>query len=79
MSQAIDITMISEVLIANEWVSVQPGTFRLDAYEFVQEHTTAKVQPGAGNPMMSVGFTFRSDSSRYAGPMSSIRAVKLAD
>jgi hypothetical protein len=79
MSLAIDITVISEVLIANEWISVQPGTFRLDKYEFVQEGTTAKVQPGTGNSMTALGFTFRSGSANYAGPMASIRAIKFAD
>jgi hypothetical protein len=79
MSLAIDIRQISEVLIANEWISVQAGTFRLDTYEFVQEHSTAHVQPGAGNSMTALGFTFRSGSSHYAGPMASIRAVKFTD
>jgi hypothetical protein len=74
MSLAIDPESVSAVLMADGWHEIERGTFRLDAYEYLQD--------GLGSlDFGSAGFCFDTErggmmaGSRVAGPLTSILAV----
>lgn len=75
MSLGIERSRVSAVLIANEWVRCKPGSFYIDAYEFMWHREQGDDHDW--NHMKEYGFAFRraSDSFCVFGPMSSIQAV----
>ena len=75
MSLGIERSRISAVLIANEWIRCKPGSFYIDAYEFMW-HREQRDDLDWNN-MKKYGFAFEraSDSFCVFGPMSSIQAV----
>ena len=72
----IDLKAVAGVLLADGWHFIQPGTFRIEEFRFVDSEDDHK--PTAP----SVGFTFTKidqitrDVQIYNGPMSSLLAVR---
>lgn len=71
----IDLKTIAGVLLADGWHYIQPGTFRIQEFRFVDIDEGRPTAP-------SVGFTFTKvdqitrDVQVYNGPMSSLLAVR---
>ena len=62
--------------IADRWHEVEPESFALDAYEFMEG--AQAVARGDGQLITTVGFMFREPGGQIvAGPLSSILAVQL--
>lgn len=79
MSLAIDTAFVTAVLIGGHWFDVEPGSFDLDAYEFLHRWHHEKdghkwMNHGPGGP----GFTFIGGRNGvvFMGPISSIQAVQ---
>lgn len=79
MSLRIQVDKVGAVLIGDRWFEVTPGTFNLDAYEFMDGATL--IHGGGQGGVCGTGFEFvesrrdgRSDL-RVAGPLTSIKAV----
>src|SRR5206468_10039529 len=67
---------IKHVLLADRWHEVEPESFALDAYEFMDGNQA--VARGDGQLITTVGFMFREPGGQIvAGPLSSILAVQL--
>jgi hypothetical protein len=72
---------VTGVLVAGEWFDVEPGSFRIDAYEFAdvsaEEFTEAEDEPAlySGNGQ-GFGFVLRKSGEVFAGPLASIVAVQ---
>lgn len=78
MSLKIDVDDVTSVLLADGWHTVTDQSFTLDSYEFVWQ---GALQLGGGQceGVPSTGFEFRgSDGKIWAGPLTSILAVKRA-
>ena len=72
----IDLKTVAGVLLADGWHFIQPGTFRIKEFRFVDS------EDGHKPTAPSVGFTFTKvdqitrDIQVYNGPMSSLLAVR---
>jgi hypothetical protein len=86
MTLAIEVDLVSTVLIDGTWFEVAGHTFGIDAYEYVwhvREHdrhegATPEFLHVAGDSGISVsGFTFQtSDGDYLSGPLTAITAVR---
>jgi hypothetical protein len=82
MSLRIDPNKIFGALIAGEWISVDEGTFDIDAYEYIESGDDGLVIHGGGqSDVCATGFTFRTttaagQSCDVHGPLTAIQAVK---
>src|SRR6266446_8769818 len=75
MTLGIQVYEIKHVLLADRWHEVEPESFALDAYEFMEGNEA--VARGDGQLITSVGFMFREPGGQIvAGPLSSILAVQ---
>jgi len=76
MTLGIQVYEIKHVLLADRWHEVEPESFALDDYEFMDGNEA--VARGDGQLITSVGFMFREPGGQIvAGPLSSILAVQL--
>ena len=76
MTLGIQLNEIKHVLLADRWHEVEPESFALDAYEFMEG--AQAVARGDGQLITTVGFKFREPGGQIvAGPLSSILAVQL--
>jgi hypothetical protein len=76
MTLGIQVYEIKHVLLADRWHEVEPESFALDDYEFMEGNQA--VARGDGQLITSVGFMFREPGGQIvAGPLSSILAVQL--
>lgn len=72
----IDLKTVAGVLLADGWHFIQPGTFRIEEFRFVDSDEGHKPTPP------SIGFTFTKvdqitrDVQVYNGPISSLLAVR---
>ena len=86
MSLLIPTDHIFEVMIGNEWIHCDSGSFVIDAYEFVNDrssiHPSDFVSFKAESGVTYVGFEFFCDENLGAfisGPMTAIQGVKWDD
>ena len=86
MSLAIDPNLVTAVLLASGRYEVQPGTFELDSYEFVEPHSNpdrnGHILHGGGNSgVCATGFDFlvSPNGPRMAGPLTAILAVEITE
>jgi hypothetical protein len=76
MALDIDLTQVSGVLLNDGWHFIQPGTFRIEEFRFVDPEEVHKPTPA------SIGFTFTKvdqitrEIQTYNGPISSLLAVR---
>ena len=85
MSLVIPTNHIYEVMIGNEWIDCDRGSFVIDAYEFVNDRSSMhdndfqsfRTESG----VTYVGFEFTSENNLYviAGPMTAVQSVKWDD
>jgi len=76
MSLGIQVNEIKHVLLGDRWHEVEPLSFALDTYEFMDG--TQAIVRGDGQLITTVGFMFREPGGQIvAGPLSSILAVQL--
>lgn len=75
MSLAIEASKVERVLLADGWHRVEPGSFGLDSYEYVDGNET--IHKGGASGIAAVGFSFRDNASKaiMAGPLTSVVAV----
>jgi hypothetical protein len=72
---ALEVDLISKVIIDNEWFSVELGTFEIVELSFVDDTG----QP-VHDPLDTMAYTFVTPNrDRYYGPLSAIQLYKLAD
>lgn len=84
MSLCIQPNKITSILVAGEWIDIDPGSFYLDAYEYVDfgddELSDGDVWHGGGDSgVCATGFrvTPRGFSTqRIQGPLTAIQAVR---
>lgn len=87
MSLAIDTEDIEAVLLIDGWHRVKPGTFDLDAYEFVEQRGSREPQllhGGGKSGVCATGFDFieieqvdgHDIESSVCGPLTAILAVR---
>jgi hypothetical protein len=84
MSLEIKVNEVVEVLIGDEWYSVDGRSFYIDEYEYIAASKLKSDKPkrllscgaevDAGVPAM--GFRFRNDGCWLYGPITAIQAVK---
>jgi hypothetical protein len=83
MSLEIDPEDVLKVLLADGWHEVVPGTFTLDAYEFVEHGQDGErdfvLHGGGDSGVCSIGFRFEQPASAHfiLGPLTAILAVKM--
>jgi len=76
MTLDIDLRQVSGVLLNDGWHFIQPGTFRIEEFRFVDPGEVYKPTPP------SIGFTFTKvdqitrEIQTYNGPISSLLAVR---
>lgn len=77
MSLLIDVETVTAVLLADGWHDVIPGTFYLDAYEFVSSDQSETLHRGGQSGVSATGFSF-SDGLRttISGPLTAVLAVR---
>lgn len=82
MSLGIKIDLVRCVLLADGWHWVRPGSFDIDAYEFLDGEVTT-LEGGECQVVASMGFRFEEpdemEKERFEvviGPLTSILAVK---
>jgi hypothetical protein len=68
----IDMRAIAAVMLGDQWILVDPGSFALDAYEFSKDGT----DEGVDDCTDGAGFSFSSGTDVFFGPVSAIRAVR---
>jgi hypothetical protein len=80
MSLRIEVDQVAAVLLADGWHCVEPGSFALDAYEFVDGGEGGMVLLGGGQerlvPATGFMFTETSTNAGYFGPLTSVLAVR---
>jgi len=74
MSLAIDVDRVSHVLLSDGWHVVVDNSFSIDAYEFISKQTS--VHGGGQSGVCASGFTFKSHEGNFAGPLTSIIAIR---
>jgi hypothetical protein len=76
MSLNIDTDSITAVLLADGWHEIIPKTFRLDAYEFIEEGEI--VHKGGQSGVSATGFNFQDRETHMiiSGPLTAILAVR---
>ena len=76
MTLGIQVNEIKQVLLTDRWHEVEPESFALDTYEFMDGDQA--IVRGDGQLITTVGFVFREPGGQMvAGPLSSILAVLL--
>jgi hypothetical protein len=81
MSLAIQVARVVRVKIGSQWYMVEPGSFNLDAYEFVEgEATVQTVHNGGAGSIYYPGFVFTDHDTglEMYGPLTAIDAVATA-
>jgi hypothetical protein len=84
MSLGIERSKVSSVMIGNEWVECNPGSFYIDAYEYMWSHDQGDDWDwnrfGDESLITCHGFVFerKADGLCVFGPMTSIQAVAHA-
>jgi hypothetical protein len=68
----IDMRDIAAVMLGDQWIKVDPGSFVLDAYEFSEDGTDDSVDDSTSG----LGFAFSSGVDAFFGPIDAIRAVR---
>lgn len=68
----IDIRDIAAVMLGDQWITVDAGSFVLDAYEFSEDGTLEGVDASTDG----LGFAFTSGADAFYGPFRTIRAVR---
>jgi hypothetical protein len=78
MSLAIEIDLVTQVLLVDGWHEVVEGSFLLDAYEYVSDGSTDGGLGGGDDELIcATGFSFVDEANdRISGPLTSILAVK---
>jgi hypothetical protein len=80
VSLRIDTDAVTAVLLADGWVGVEPGSFTLDSYEYMDGSSDdALVLHGGGQSgVCATGFAFTDavNDDRYYGPLTAVLAVK---
>ena len=77
MSLKIDDLTVNGVLLASGWIDVKPGTFELDAYEFVRDGKYVYENNGQCPEVCKTGAEWTGiDGQIYAAPLTSILAVR---
>lgn len=86
MSLEINIQRVTAVLLADGWHAVDPGTFDLDAYEFMYPHPNPDrddiyVHLGGKSGVCATGYTFTEATGEHGGqavfgPLTAILAVR---
>lgn len=77
MSLRIETDTVAAVLLADGWHEVHPGTFNLDAYEYLEDDQL--IHGGGHSGVCATGFTFGSDAGTLLGPLTSILAIRSTD
>ena len=76
MTLGIQLGEIKHVLLGDRWHEVEPESFALDTYEFMDGDQA--IARGDGQLITTVGFMFREPGGQIvAGPLSSILAVQI--
>lgn len=81
MSLAIDVEKVTHVLLSDGWHLVEPKTFTLDAYEFLEypddpDGDGFLLLGGGQSGMCATGFAFREGEFRVSGPLTALIAVR---
>lgn len=79
MSLAINPANVTGVLLADGWHDVEPGSFAIDAYEYVEPDGFVALGGGTVAGVPSTGFAFAlaaEDQFGITGPLTSILAVR---
>jgi hypothetical protein len=63
---------IAAVMLGDQWIPVDAGSFVLDAYEFSEDGTLEGVDASTDG----LGFAFTSGADAFFGPAGAIRAVR---
>ena len=75
MGEAMDLTKVTEVLLANgNWMPVVAGSLHLNTYEF--ERDGEVVHRSGENGVCPTGFRFKSGGGMVFGPIDAIVAMK---
>lgn len=80
MSLKIEVSKVQAVMLGDRWHEVVPGTFDLDAYEYVEGGST--IHGGGSAGVVSTGFHFFEDKDerfRISGPITAIQAVRTKE
>lgn len=79
MTLGLDVHMVSHVLLADGWHTVQGDTFMLDAYEYFDEKH-AVLKGGSVQGVSSTGAIWtESNGARVACPVTAILAVRVQE
>jgi len=73
MGTSIEVKWVSAVLLADGWHIIQPGTFRVEEYQFAGEGTDDKPHKGYG--FIKVDQLTRA-VQHYAGPLEYVAGVR---
>ena len=84
MSLAIDVDLVSAVLLADGWHVVDDESFTMDAYEYLwyaNDEIRRRSEPmvlhgGGGSGICATGFEFKEGTALVRGPLTAILAVK---
>lgn len=92
MSLAIDVDLVTDVLLADGWHKVASKSFNLDSYEYLwsgrtgmtvaqfEEHykdDAMLIHPGGNSGVCATGFGFETDQGEWMyGPLTAVLAVK---
>lgn len=75
MSLAINISEVTEVLLADGWHDVADTSFDVDDYDFSEDKVILPIRERG--PVPYAGFQFKTNSGELiAGPLTSVLAVK---
>lgn len=78
MSLAIQIDKVMEILLSDGWHRVEPGSFTVDSYEFLQgDELLVSGGQVAGVPSTGAGWK-ELNASPMACPLTSILALRLS-
>ena len=74
MSLALEVDNVMEVLLADGWHLVRHKSFGLDSYEYLWGGQV--LHGGGSSDVCAIGFMFTDGTDTFAGPLTSILAIK---
>jgi hypothetical protein len=76
MAASIDVQWVSAVLLADGWHIIQPGTFRIEEYQFASDDPDDLVVPAQKGYAFSKVDQLTRNLQHYVGPLSYVLSVR---